>query len=281
MSLFGRFVAAFAIAALFTSPLAAQTSWPDKPVKLVVGFTAGSATDVSGRMFAHKFSEMWGQPVVVENVPGNSGAIGTDRVAKASPDGYTLLWSGNAAITILPSLQKLPFDPLKDLAPITTTLITSSILFVNNDLAVKSLAELIAYAKANPGKLSYGSPGVGTPQHVATELLSNLAGIKMEHIPYRGANLTDVMSGVVPVGIQNAGAAMPFVNDGRVRGIALTAQKRAAGAPNLPTVAEQGFPGFEAVSWFALMAPAGTPKPILDKVRADALKVLADPEIQK
>ena len=281
MSLFGRFVAAFAIAAFFTSPLAAQTSWPDKPVKLVVGFTAGSATDVSGRIFAHKFAEMWGQPVVVENVPGNSGAIGTDRVAKASPDGYTLLWSGNAAITILPSLQKLPFDPLKDLAPITTTLITSSILFVNNDLAVKSLAELIAYAKANPGKLSYGSPGVGTPQHVATELLSNLAGIKMEHIPYRGANLTDVMSGVVPVGIQNAGAAMPFVNDGRVRGIALTAQKRAAGAPNLPTVAEQGFPGFEAVSWFALMAPAGTPKPILDKVRADALKVLADPDIQK
>ena len=281
MNLFGRFIAAFAIAVFFTSPLAAQTSWPDKPVKLVVGFTAGSATDVSGRIFAHKFAEMWGQPVVVENVPGNSGAIGTDRVAKASPDGYTLLWSGNAAITILPSLQKLPFDPLKDLAPISTTLITSSILFVNNDLPVKSLAELIAYAKANPGKLSYGSPGVGTPQHVATELLSSLAGIKMEHIPYRGANLTDVMSGVVPVGIQNAGAAMPFVNDGRVRGIALTAQKRATGAPNLPTVAEQGFPGFEAVSWFALMAPAGTPKPILDKVRADALKVLADPEIQK
>ena len=281
MSLFGRFVAAFAIATFLTSPLAAQTSWPDKPVKLVVGFTAGSATDVSGRIFAHKFAEMWGQPVVVENVPGNSGAIGTDRVAKASPDGYTLLWSGNAAITILPSLQKLPFDPLKDLAPITTTLVTSSILFVNNDLPVKSLAELIAYAKANPGKLSYGSPGVGTPQHVAGELLSSLAGIKMDHIPYRGANLTDVMSGVVPVGIQNAGAAMPFVNDGRVRGIALTAQKRATGAPNLPTVAEQGFPGFEAVSWFALMAPAGTPKPILDKVRVDALKVLADPEIQK
>ncbi|MGE0580163.1 MAG: Bug family tripartite tricarboxylate transporter substrate binding protein [Reyranella sp.] len=281
MNLFCRVAAAFAFATFVAAPLAAQTSWPDKPVKLVVGFTAGSATDVSGRIFAHKFAEMWGQPVVVENVPGNSGAIGTDRVAKANPDGYTLLWSGNAAITILPSLQKLPFDPLKDLAPITTTLVTSSILFVNNDMPVKSLAELIAYAKANPGKLSYGSPGVGTPQHVATELLSSLAGIKMEHIPYRGANLTDVMSGVVPVGIQNAGAAMPFVNDGRVRGLALTAQKRAAGAPSLPTVAEQGFPGFEAVSWFALMAPTGTPKPILDKVRADALKVLADPEVQK
>lgn len=280
MRLFGRLVATFALA-MSASPLAAQTNWPDKPVKLVVGFTAGSATDVSGRLFAHKFSEMWGQPVVVENVPGNSGAIGTDRVAKAAPDGYTLLWSGNAAITILPSLQKLPFDPLKDLAPITTTLVTSSILVVNNDLPVKSLGDLIAYAKANPGKLSYGSPGVGTPQHVAAELLSSLADIKMEHIPYRGANLTDVMSGVVPVGIQNAGAAMPFVNDGRVRGLALTAQKRATGAPNLPTVAEQGFPGFEAISWFALMAPPGTPKPILEKVRADALKVLADPEMQK
>lgn len=278
---FAVVVAVLAIACAISAPAAAQTNWPDKPVKLVVGFTAGSATDVSGRLFAHKFSEMWGQPVVVENVPGNSGAIGTDRVAKAAPDGYTLLWSGNAAITILPSLQKLPFDPLKDLAPITTTLVTSSILVVNNDLPVKSLGDLIAYAKANPGKLSYGSPGVGTPQHVAAELLSSLAGIKMEHIPYRGANLTDVMSGVVPVGIQNAGAAMPFVNDGRVRGLALTAQKRVTGAPNLPTVAEQGFPGFEAISWFALMAPSGTPKPILEKVRADALKVLADPEMQK
>lgn len=278
---FAVVVAVLAIACAISAPAAAQTNWPDKPVKLVVGFTAGSATDVSGRLFAHKFSEMWGQPVVVENVPGNSGAIGTDRVAKAAPDGYTLLWSGNAAITILPSLQKLPFDPLKDLAPITTTLVTSSILVVNNDLPVKSLGDLIAYAKANPGKLSYGSPGVGTPQHVAAELLSSLAGIKMEHIPYRGANLTDVMSGVVPVGIQNAGAAMPFVNDGRVRGLALTAQKRVTGAPNLPTVAEQGFPGFEAISWFALMAPPGTPKPILEKVRADALKVLADPEMQK
>src|SRR5690349_12856840 len=119
--------------ALFALPAFGQSNWPDKPVKLVVGFTAGSATDVSGRMFAQKFSEMWGQPVVVENVPGNSGAIGTDRVAKAAPDGYTLLWSGNAAITILPSLQKLPFDPLKDLAPITTTLVTASIVMVNND----------------------------------------------------------------------------------------------------------------------------------------------------
>jgi tripartite-type tricarboxylate transporter receptor subunit TctC len=266
---------------LVVHPLAAQTNWPDKPVRLVVGFTAGSATDVTARMFAQKFSEAWGQPVVVDNVAGNSGAIGTDKVAKAQPDGYTLMWSGNAAITILPNLQTLPFDPLKDLAPISTALSMPSIFLVNNDLPVKSITDLIAYAKANPGKLSYGTPGVGTPQHVAGELFCHLASIKMEHIPYRGANLADVMGGMVPVGIQNAGASLPLVRDGRVRGIAITSLKRSPNAPDLQTMVEAGFPGFEATSWFALMAPAGTPQPILDKVRAQSLKVLADPEMQK
>ena len=274
--------AAVAAAVLLMSGQAfAQGAWPDKPVKLVVGFTAGSATDVTARLFAQKFQEAWGQPVVVENVAGNSGAIGTDRVAKATPDGYTLLWGANAALTVLPSLQTLPFDPLKDLAPITTVLEMPSILMVNNDLPVKSLAELVAYAKANPGKLSYGTPGVGTPQHVAGELFCFLAGIKMEHIPYKGANLNDLMSGVVQVGIQNAGASLPVVRDGRVRGLAVTSLKRSANAPELPTFAESGYPGFEATSWFALMGPAGLPQPIIDKVRAEALKVLADPEMKK
>jgi tripartite-type tricarboxylate transporter receptor subunit TctC len=267
--------------ALLASPVLAQANWPDKPIKLVVGFTPGSATDVTARMFGQRFGEAWGQPVVVDNVAGNSGAIGTDKVAKAAPDGYTLMWAGNAAITVLPSMQQLPFDPIKDFEHITTTLVMPSIIFVNNDLPVKSLADLIAYAKANPGKLSYGTPGVGTPQHVAGELFCRLAGIKMEHIPYRGANLTDTMSGIVPVGIQNAGAAMAFVRDGRVRGLAVTALKRSPNAPDLPTVVEAGFPGFEATSWFALLAPKGTPKPILEKVRAEALKVLADPEMVK
>ena len=275
-------VAASCVLALISAQSAfAQTHWPEKPVKLVVGFTAGSATDVTARMFAQKFTEAWGQSVVVENVSGNSGAIGVDRVAKAPPDGYTLMWSGNAAITILPSLQALPFDPLKDLSSISTSLVMPSVFVVNNDLPVKSIADLIAYAKANPGKLSYGTPGVGTPQHIAGELFCHLAGIKMEHIPYRGANLTDVMSGVVAVGIQNAGAGMPMVRDGRVRGIAVTSLKRASSAPELPTLAEQGFPGFEATSWFALMGPANLPRAIVDKVRAESLKVLADPEMQK
>ena len=163
------------------------------------------------------------------------------------------MWSGNAAITILPSLQTLPFDPLKDLAPISTSLSMPSIFLVNNDLPVNLIAELIAHAKANPGKLSYGTPGVGTPQHVAGELFCHLAGIRMEHIPYRGANLADVMGGVVPVGIQNAGASLPLVRDGRVRGIGITSLKRSPNAPDLPTFNELGFPGFEATSWFALL----------------------------
>jgi len=278
---FVRAAAACLLALGIAQPATAQTTWPDKTVKVVVGFTAGSATDITARLFAQKFAEAWGQPVVVENIAGNSGAIGVDRVAKAQPDGYTLMWSGNAAITILPSMQALPFDPLKDLAPISTSLAMASVFFVNKDLPIKSIADLIAYAKANPGKLSYGSPGVGTPQHIAGELFCHLAGIRMEHIPYRGANLTDVMGGIVPVGIQNAAAAMPFVRDGRVRGIAVTSLKRTSAAPDLPTLAEQGFPGFEASSWFALMGPAGLPKPIVDKARAESLKVLADPEMRK
>jgi tripartite-type tricarboxylate transporter receptor subunit TctC len=258
----------------------AQAAWPTRPVRLVVGFTAGSATDVTGRLFAQKFSEAWGQPVVVENISGNSGAIGADRVAKAAPDGYTLMWTGNAAITILPSLQALAFDPLKDFVPISLTLSMPSVLLVNNDLPVRSVAELVAYAKADPGRLSYGTPGVGTPQHIAGEMLCRHADIRMEHIPYRGANLVDVISGVVQVGIQNAGAALPLVRDGRLRCIGVTSLSRSANAPDLPTVVEQGFPGFEAISWFGLLAPAGTAKAITEKVHAEAQKVLADNEMR-
>jgi len=255
-------------------------AWPTRPVRLVVGFTPGSATDVTARIFAQRLGEAWGQPVVVENVVGNSGALGVDRVAKAAPDGYTLMWSGNAAITVLPSLQTLPFDPLRDLVSICATLSMASLLLVNNEMPVRSVPELVGHARARPGRLSYGTPGVGTPQHIAGEMLCHQAGIRMEHIPYRGANLTDVISGVVPVGIQNAGAAMPIVREGRLRCVGVTSLARSATAPELPTVAEQGFPGFEATSWFGLMAPAGTPHRIVETVHAEAVRILADPEMR-
>lgn len=258
----------------------APAPWPSRPVRLVVGFTAGSSTDVTARLFAQRFTEYWGQPVVVENIAGNSGAIGVDRVAKSPPDGYTLMWGANAALTILPSLQALPFDPLKDLVSIGLTLAMPSLILVNKDVPIRTVQELVAHAKANPGRLSYGTPGAGTPQHITGEMLCHQAGIRMEHIPYRGANLADVISGVVPIGIQNAGAAMPIVRDGGLRCIGVTALERSANAPDLPTVAEQGFPGFEALSWFGLMAPAGTPPAITARVHADAQRVLADPEMR-
>ncbi|MBX6426767.1 MAG: tripartite tricarboxylate transporter substrate binding protein [Variibacter sp.] len=268
-------VAAFAVL-LAADPGLAQTKYPEKPVRIIVGFTAGSATDITGRIFAQKFSEAWGVPVTVENIPGSSGAIGVDRVAKAEPDGYTLMWTGNGAVTIVPSLQGAPYDPARDLAPITAALVMPSILAVHNDLPAKTLQELIALAKKEPGKLTYATPGVGTPQHIAGELLKRLAGIDIVHVPYRGAQLTDVLGGRVPITLQNVGAMLPVVREGKLRGVAVTSLKRSQQLPDLPTIAESGFPGFEAISWFGLLAPAGTPQAIIAKVREEALKVLAD-----
>ncbi|MDN3563054.1 tripartite tricarboxylate transporter substrate binding protein [Paeniroseomonas aquatica] len=256
------------------------TPWPSRPVRLVVGFTAGSSTDVTGRIFAQRFSEAWGQPVVVENIPGNGGAIGLDRVARAAPDGHTLMWAGNGAVTIVPSLQPLPFDPLKDLVSIGITLSMPSLILANAATPWRSLPELVAHARANPGRVSFGTPGVGTPQHIVGEMLCHQAGIRMEHIPYRGANLADLLSGAVPVGIQNAGASLPLVREGRVRCLGVTSLTRSANAPELPTVAEQGYPGFEALSWFGLMAPAGTPPGIIRTVHAAAIRVLADGDMR-
>ncbi|MCO6416998.1 tripartite tricarboxylate transporter substrate binding protein [Siccirubricoccus sp. KC 17139] len=262
------------------APSLAQAGWPSRPVRLVVGFTPGSATDITGRIFAQRFAELWGQPVVVENIPGNGGAIGADRVAKAAPDGHTLLFGANGALTIVPSLQTLPFDPRKDLAAIGLVLTMGSLIFTNLDLPQKTLPEIIARAKAEPGSLVYGTPGVGTPQHIAGEMLCHQAGIRMEHIPYRGANLADVLNGVVPIGIQNTGAAMAMVRDGKLRCVAITSLQRSPTVPDVPTVAEQGFPGFEAISWFGLMGPAGTPPAVIERVNADARRVLADAEMQ-
>jgi tripartite-type tricarboxylate transporter receptor subunit TctC len=274
-------ICATVVLAMTAGTAGAQTNWPDKPVRLLVGFTAGSGTDVTGRLFAQKFSEAWGQPVIVDNVSGASGAIAADKLAKAAPDGYTLMLAANAAITIVMSLQPQPYDPLRDFAPITMALTLPSMFVVNNDLPVKTIADLVALAKAKPGSISYATPGIGTPQHIAGEMFANRAGIKIEHVPYRGPMMSDVMSGTVPVAIQNTGSILQFVRDGRMRAIAVTSLKRSAFTPELPTLDESGFPGFEATSWFALLAPAGTPQPILDKVRAETLKVLADPEILK
>src|SRR6185369_8914651 len=202
-------------------------NYPDRTIRIIVGFTPGSATDISARMFAQKLGEAWNVPVTVENLPGGGGSVGGERVAKSPPDGYTLYWGANGALTINPSLQVNPtFEPLRDLKPVARLLVMPSILAVNNEVPVKSVAELIALAKANPGKLSYASPGAGTPQHIAGEVLKSQLGLDIVHVPYRGANFIDVIGGRVTMTFQNTGAILPTVRDGKLRGLAVTSLKR-------------------------------------------------------
>jgi tripartite-type tricarboxylate transporter receptor subunit TctC len=266
---------------LLAAPAVAQTGYPERPVRLIVGFTPGSATDITARLFAAKFSEAWNVPVTVENVPGGGGSVGGDRVAKARPDGLMLYWGANGALTINPTLQRNPtYDVVRDLAPVVRLLVVPSLLVVNNDLPAKNLGELIALAKARPGKLSYATPGVGTPQHVAGELLKNLAHADIVHVPYRGAVVTDVIDGRVPIALQNMGSILPMVREGRLRALVVTSLERSPFLPDLPTVAESGFPRFEAISWFGLMAPAHTPGPVVDRIYRQAAQIAAMPDVR-
>src|SRR6516165_1322515 len=264
------------------SRIAWAQAYPSRPVRIIVGFTAGSATDITARLFAQKLNEAWKTPVTVENIPGAGGSVGAERVAKSPPDGRTFYWGANGAMTINPSLQPSPtFDPVRDLAPIARVLVMPSILAVNNEVPAKTVAELFALAKAQPGKLSFASPGVGTPQHIAGELLKNLAGVDIVHVPYRGAIFTDVIGGRVTMTLQNMGAILPIIRDGKLRALAVTSLKRSPFTPELPTLAESGFPDFEAISWFGLLAPAGTPTVIIDKVHADIVHIAAHADMQE
>jgi tripartite-type tricarboxylate transporter receptor subunit TctC len=269
-------------ALLMAAPTVAQTGYPDRPVRIIVGFTAGSATDITARMFAQKLNAAWNVPVTVENIPGAGGSVGGDRVAKAAPDGTTLYWGANGAMTINPSLLPNPtFDTVRDLAPIARVLVMPSLLVVNNDVPAQSVAELFALAKARPGQLSYASPGVGTPQHIAGELLKSLASVDIVHVPYRGVALADVIGGRVTMTLQNMGAILPVVRDGKLRALAVTSNQRSPIIPELPTLAESGFPGFEAISWFGLLAPAHTAAPIIAKVHEEIVKIAAQTDMRE
>ena len=269
-------------ALLMAAPTVAQTGYPDRPVRIIVGFTAGSATDITARMFAQKLNVAWNVPVTVENIPGAGGSVGGDRVAKAAPDGTTLYWGANGAMTINPSLLPNPtFDTVRDLAPIARVLVMPSLLVVNNDVPAKSVAELFALAKARPGQLSYASPGVGTPQHIAGELLKSLASVNIVHVPYRGVALADVIGGRVTMTLQNMGAILPVVRDGKLRPLAVTSNQRSPIIPELPTLAESGFPGFEAISWFGLLAPAHTAAPIIAKVHEEVVKIATQTDMRE
>ena len=268
---------------LVANPVVAQTDYPNRQIHIIVGFTAGTAPDVAARILATKFAEAWNVPVTVEDVTGAGSNIATDRVAKAAPDGYTLLMGGNPSLVINPSLYaKLPFDPVKDFAPISQVFVAANLLVVHPDVPAKTLPELVALARAQPGKLTYGHAGIGTSQHLAGELFKYMAHIDVTPVAYRGSTavLPDLLAGRLTMFFGNIVNVLPQVREGKLRAFAITSLKRSALAPDLPTMAESGFPGFEAVPWFGLLAPAGTPQPIIDKLHYETIKVLAMPDVR-
>lgn len=276
-------IAALAGACLI-APAAAQSNYPERAVKIEVGYAAGGPLDVVARLLGDKLSQAWGKPVVVENISGASGNIAAERVAKATPDGYTLLLASNVNIAVNPKLYKsMAFDPLKDLVPITQVSYSPNILVVPNDLPVKSVRELVAYAKANPGKVSYASAGVGTTQHLAGELFKTIAKIDIQHVPYRGAApaITDLLGGRVSMFFGPPSSLLGLVKEGKVRALAVTSARRFPAAPDLPTMIEAGYPGFVSVLSLGWMAPAGTPKEVIEKIYEDTAKALAAPDVRE
>jgi tripartite-type tricarboxylate transporter receptor subunit TctC len=261
----------------------AQANYPDQPVRIIVGFPPGVAPDVTARLLADKFTESWGKAVLVENVTGAGSNIATDRVAKAPPDGYTLLMGGNSALVMSPSLyDKLPYDPVKDFAPITQVFVAANLLVVPPAVSAKTLAELVALARGQPGKLTYGHAGIGTSQHLGGELLKYMAHVDIQPVAYRGttAVLPDLLAGRLTMSIANIANALPLVREGKLRAFAVSSRERSAATSDIPTMAESGYPGFDAVPWFGLLAPAGTPPAVIDKIHRETVRVLALPEIQ-
>jgi tripartite-type tricarboxylate transporter receptor subunit TctC len=266
----------------FSSGLAmAQNTYPNKPLRLVVTFPTGGAPDILARLFSEK--AQLGQPVVVDNKPGAGGNIGADIVARSPGDGYTLVLGTVGTHAINGSLyEKIPYDMVKQFSPISLIASAPNLLVVNNDLPVKTVPELITYMKANPNKLSFGSPGIGTSVHVSGELFKSLTGTQMTHAPYKGRQyaIPDLMGGSIQLMFDNMPSALPMAREGKIRALAQTTAKRSAAAPDVPTVAET-IPGFEATTWFAMFAPAGTPKPVIDRLNAEVQRVYRLPEVQE
>jgi tripartite-type tricarboxylate transporter receptor subunit TctC len=265
------------------SAASAQSAYPSRTIQMIVPLAAASAVDNAARILAQRMSDNMGQAIVIENQPGAAGLIGTDRVAKAAPDGYVIGGFNDSIMTMLPNLYTtMSWDILRDFEPISLVATVEWGLVVNNDSPYKTTADLIAAAKANPGKINYGSGGNGSPQHVAMEVFASAAGISLTHVPYRGATQAalDVASGQVSVAFQGLATVASLVRGGKLRLLAVTTRNRLPQFPDVPTVSESGLPGFEFNSWFALMAPAHTPKPIIARLNAEVLKALADPDVR-
>ena len=278
---FGVLVAALAMA-VAAGPSVAADDYPSRPIKLLVPFTPGGGTDLLARIVAQKMSENMGQPIVVENKPGGNTLVATEALVRAAPDGYTLLMQTNN-LTANPTLYKgkIDFDTVKDITPVAMVAGNPHVLVVNPSLPAKNLKEYIALAKAKPGSITFASAGSGTVNHLSGELLKELAGIDILHIPYKGSGsvMPDLLSGQV----NSLFAAMPtvtgFIKEGKLRAIAVTTPQRFKGLPDVPTIAEQGYPGYDFSSWFGIIAPANTPKPIVDRLAAEVSKALKDPGV--
>jgi tripartite-type tricarboxylate transporter receptor subunit TctC len=261
----------------------AQANYPEQSIRIFVGFTPGVAPDITGRILADKFTEAWGKPAVVENVTGAGGNLAVERLAKATPDGHTLAMGGNAALVINPNLMaKLNYDPLKDFAYITQVFIVANLLVVTPDVPAKNIQELVALAKARPDYLVAGHAGNGTSQHLAGELFKVMAGVNLQQVPYRGSTaiLPDLLAGRLNIFFGNISNVAPLVREGKLRAFGITSLKRSPLLPELPTMEELGFPGFDATAWFGLMAPAGTPQPIIDKLHKETVRLIALPDVK-
>ncbi len=277
-----------ALALAATLPAAAQTGvsasgYPSRPIRMVIPFAAGGVTDVLGRILANEMARDWGQPVVVENVTGATAIIGTQQVARAAPDGYTLLVTSNAH-TINPALRKsLPFDPVKDFTPITLLAAAPNMLVVRSDSPLKSVADYVAAAKARPGEVNYASSGIGTSLHIAGEQFGQITGTRYNHIPYAASNqsIQAVVAGHTQSSWSAVNSALPFVKDGRLRALAVASDRRTVFAPDVPTFAELGIAGMKSETWLAALAPAGLPQPIAARLDAELLKIMARPDIRE
>ena len=282
-------ILAAAVAAAFASGVAAAATadpaagYPNRPIRIIVAYTPAGTTDILARLIGQKMSEKWGQSVIVENRPGANGNIGTEIAARATPDGYTILMGTAATHSINNTLYpKLTWHAQRDFEPISLVAVVPNLMVVNNALPVKSVKDLIAYAKANPGKLTFGSPGIGATAHLSMELFQTLTGTSMVHVPYKGSAgvLADVTGGQIQLTMDNIPVYLPQARAGKIRALAVSSPKRAAAAPDIPTVAES-VPGFEAVSWFGLVAPAKTPKAIVAKLSDETRRILKLPDVNE
>jgi len=270
-------------AAVVGAAPSARAQAAGKPIHIVVTFTTGGAPDILARLIGERLSATWNQPVLIDNKPGAGGNTGADSVAKAPPDGSTIVVGTVGTHAINGALYtKMPYDMVKDFAPVTLLATTPNLLVVHNDVPAKTLAELIALGKRE-GKMTFASAGSGTSIHVSGELFKTMTGIDMTHIPYKGraSAIPDLLGGRVTMMFDNMPSSLPLVKEGKLRALGVTSLKRSPAAPEIPTIAEQGLPGFEAVSWFALFAPAGTPKSFIDRLQAEVKKILAAPEVAK